>query len=309
MTKFELNILGCGSATVSTRHYPTCQVLNVRDNLLMIDCGEGAQLGMRKLRLKFSRLNHIFISHLHGDHCFGLPGLLSTLALQGVTGTVTVHMFQEGIDRFAPMMVFFMPEQPYNLVWQPIPNAGGVEVYRDNAVTVTTIKLNHRVPCVGFLVRENPKLRHISPDAVARHGVPTHFLNSLRQGADWTSPAGLVVPNAELTTAAEPSLSYAYCSDTAYTPAAIEAARGATWLYHEATYADDCAPQAHQRYHSTAREAAQTAKLAGVSQLILGHYSKRYIHDESPLLQQAQQVFPNSRLATEGMVVDLNKFA
>lgn len=304
MTRFELNILGCGSATSSLRHLPSSQVLNVRDNLMMIDCGEGAQLEMRRMGLKFMRLNHIFISHLHGDHCFGLPGLISTLALLGKTGTLTVHTFADGARLLGEVVDYFCRQMPFELKIDVI-GTGSEVIYEDDAVTVSTFPLRHRLPTVGFIVREKPKLRHICPEATARWGVPHYAMHSLREGADFVTADGLTVPNAELTTPPDPAVSYAYCSDTTPSPRVTEAVEGVDWLYHEATYGDECAKQARQRFHSTAREAGIVAREAGVRNLILGHYSKRYDSLE-PLLEQAREEFPHTILANEGLRIDLN---
>lgn len=304
MTELDLNILGCGSATSTLRHLPSCQVLNVRGHLMMIDCGEGAQLEMRRMKLKFSRLNNIFISHLHGDHCFGLPGLLSTMALQGKGGTVTVHIFKEGAEQFGRMLDFFCRERPFELKFNIIGTRKAV-IYEDEAITVSTFPLAHRVPCVGFLFSEKPKLRHINSQACQEHGVPTHFMNSLRQGLDFVTPSGVVIPNSELTTSAHPSISYAYCSDTKYSKRVINAVEGVDWMYHESTYGDENMKNAVKRFHSTARQAAMVAREAGVKRLILGHYSNRY-NDETDLLNQAQEVFPETILGNEGMTIDLN---
>lgn len=305
MTRFELTILGCGSATSTLQHLPSSQVLNVRDNLMMIDCGEGAQLELRRHRLKFARLNHIFISHLHGDHCFGLPGLISTMALLGKTGTLTVHTFADGADQFGSLLSYFCREMPFKLEFNVISMKTAV-IYEDDAITVSTFPLRHRVPAVGFIVREKPKLRHIRPDAVKQWNVPVWALNGLRQGTDFVTPEGLTIPNAELTTDADPQISYAYCSDTMPSKRAVSAIEGVDWLYHEATYGDECTKIARQRFHSTARQAAIAAREAGVKHLILGHYSKRYT-DLSPLLAQAQEEFPATILGNEGLIVDLNK--
>lgn len=304
MTRFELNILGCGSATSSLRHQPSCQVLNIRDNLFMIDCGEGAQLEMRRMKLKFSRLGHIFISHLHGDHCFGLPGLLSTLALLGNTGSVTVHIFEDGARMLQQAMDYFCRERPYELRFDIITTRSAV-IYEDDAITVSTFPLRHRVPAVGFVFAEKPKLRHINGEAAKAHDVPLYALNSLRQGQDYVTPEGIIVPNADLTTDPDPSISYAYCSDTTPSARVRKAIAGVDWLYHESTYGDECAVKARKRFHSTAREAAEAAREAGAKRLILGHYSKRYL-DETPLLEQAREVFPDTVLGNEGMTIDLN---
>lgn len=305
MTAFDLNILGCGSATSTLRHLPSCQILNVRGHLMMIDCGEGAQLEMRRMHLKFSRLNHIFISHLHGDHCFGLLGLISTMALQGKGGTLTVHIFKEGAELFGRMLDFFCRERPFELKFNIIDTHKAV-IYEDDAITVTSFPVNHRVPCVGFLFREKPKQRHINADACKFHKVPQHAMNSLRLGKDYVTPQGIIIPNHELTTDADASISYAYCSDTKYSKRVINAVQGVDWIYHEATYGDENLKNAVKRYHSTARNAALVAREAGVRRLILGHYSNRYM-DETVLLRQAQEEFPATMLAMEGMTIDLNK--
>ena len=305
MTRLELNILGCGSATMTPRHQPSCQVLNVRDNLMMIDCGEGAQLAVRRMKLKLMRLNHIFISHLHGDHCFGLPGLVSTMALLNRTGSLTIHTFKDGAELFGQMLDYFCRERPFEVRFNIIDTHKRV-IWEDDALTVTTFPLVHRVPAVGFLFREKPKLRHIIGEEAKRLGVPHYAMNALRQGEDWITPEGVVISNDQLTTPAEPAISYAYCSDTKFSKRVIKSVEGVDWLYHEATYDESLRVKAHKRYHSTALEAATVAQAAGVGQLILGHFSKRYL-DETPLLLEAQSVFPATRLANEGLVIDLNQ--
>lgn len=303
MARFRINILGCGSATPSLRHLPSCQVIDFRDNLMMIDCGEGAQLSMRKMKLKFSRLNHIFISHLHGDHVLGLPGLLSTLSLHGKTGTVTIHTFKEGIELLKPLVDFLCHDPSYELVWNEISPAGGT-ILETSALTVSTFPLYHRVPAVGFLLRETPKPRHIKGDMVEFHQVPVSRIADIKAGADFVKPDGTVILNEMLTSPPDPSVSYAYCSDTTYNPLIAEAVRGVDLLYHEATYIDADSHKAHERGHATASEAARTALEAGARQLLLGHYSKSYT-DESAHLAQAKAIFPNTLAADEGMTIDL----
>ncbi|MDE5608314.1 MAG: ribonuclease Z [Muribaculaceae bacterium] len=303
MARFRINILGCGSATPSLRHLPSCQVVDFRDNLMMIDCGEGAQLSMRKMKLKFSRLNHIFISHLHGDHVLGLPGLLSTMSLHGKTGTVTIHTFREGIELLKPLVDFLCHEPSYELVWHEISPSGGT-VLETPSLTVAAFPLYHRVPAVGFLMRETEKPRHIKGDMVEFHQVPVSRMAAIKAGADFVKPDGTVIPNAMLTSDADPCVSYAYCSDTTYNPKIAAAVRGVDLLYHEATYIDADAHKAHERGHATASEAARTALEAGARQLLLGHYSKSY-EDESRHLAEARAIFPNTLAANEGMTIDL----
>ncbi len=302
MARFQLNILGCGSATPA-RHLPTSQVIDYRDRLFMIDCGEGAQLAMRRMRLKFSRINHVFLSHLHGDHCFGLPGLLSTLSLHQKQGTVMVHTFKEGVEIFGKIIDFFCRDTSFEIKFNVIEEKSAV-IYENDAMTVETFPLYHRVPCVGFIFREKPKLRHLRGDMVEFYNVPVKELYNIKNGADFVTHDGIVIANERLTTPADQAMSYAYCSDTIYDERVIEAVKGVDVIYHEATYTDDYAATARERGHSTASEAAHVAKLAGASRLILGHYSKRYL-DETAHLEEARAIFPNVIAADEGMRIDI----
>ncbi|MDE6266960.1 MAG: ribonuclease Z [Muribaculaceae bacterium] len=307
MEKFSLNILGCGSATPTARHLPACQVINFRDTLMMIDCGEGAQLSVRKMGLKFSRISHIFISHLHGDHCLGLPGLLSTMALHGVGGTVRVYMHREGIPVFTQLMDFICAERPYTLEFVEIPPQGGV-LLETHALTVEAFPLYHRIPASGFIFREKPKGRHIKGDMVKFYNVPVRDIPSLREGADLVLDDGRVIENSRLTTPADPSGSYAYCSDTVFNPRVAEAVRGVDVIYHESTYKQSEAQLAKERFHSTAAQAAEIARMADARLLILGHYSKRYESGEE-MLDEAVPIFPDTIAANEGMVININEYA
>ncbi|OKY98579.1 MAG: ribonuclease Z [Bacteroidales bacterium 43_36] len=304
MADFKVNILGCGSATPSLRHMPSCQVVDHRDRLMMVDCGEGAQLAMRRMRLKYSRLNNIFISHLHGDHCLGLPGLLSTMALHDIEGTVTVHTFAEGAELFERIINFFCRERSYDLRFNIIKPEHAV-IYEDKSLSVETFPLYHRVPCVGYIFREKPKLRHINREMVDFYKVPVAMMHSIKEGADFVLPDGTVVANERLTTPAEPAYSYAYCSDTVYNPLVAEAVKGVDVVYHEATYTDDDAEKARQRGHSTAGEAAKIALEAGAKKLIIGHYSKSYA-DESGHIADACRIFPDTIAANEGLTIDIS---
>lgn len=304
MSDFTLNILGCGSATPSLRHLPACQVIDYRGNLMMVDCGEGAQLSMRRMGLKFSRLGHIFISHLHGDHCLGLPGLLSTLSLQQKGGAVTVHTFAEGAELFSRMMDFFCRDRTFNLRFNILDPKKRQTALETNSLTVESFPLRHRVPCVGFLFREKPKPRHLRGDMAKFYNIPVSQLQAIKEGADFVTPDGRVVPNAHLTTAADPSVSYAYCSDTVFNPSLADVVRGVDLLYHEATYADDFAQKARERFHSTASEAARIASSAEVRRLLLGHFSKAY-NNESRHLAEARAIFPATDAANEGLRLSL----
>lgn len=271
----------------------------------MVDCGEGAQLSMRRERLRFSRLSHIFLSHLHGDHCLGLPGLLSTLALTGKDGgVITIHTFPDGIEILRRIMDFFCRETPFELRYEPIAPGADDVIWESDALLVRCFPLDHRVPASGFIFREKPKLRHIIPDAVAFHQVPVRELKAIKEGADFLKPDGTVVPNDWLTRPADPSLSYAYCSDTCYCERVARAVEGVDVLYHEATYLESEREKAHARFHSTAAEAARIAQLAGVGRLVLGHFSKSYPNEDGHLAE-ARAIFPNTIVAYEGLRLDL----
>lgn len=237
MEKFELHILGCGSALPTTRHFATAQVVNLRDKLFMIDCGEGAQMQLRKSRLKFSRLNHIFISHLHGDHCFGLLGLISTFGLLGRTAELHIHS-PKGLEAlFAPLLSFFCNGLGYKVIFHEFETKSPGVIYEDRSLTVTTIPLKHRIPCCGFLFAEKARPNHIIRDMVDFYRVPVYELNRIKNGEDYVTPEGEVIANARLTRPAEPPRKYAYCSDTIFRPAIAEQIKGVDLLFHEATFA------------------------------------------------------------------------
>ena len=304
MEKFELHILGCGSALPTTRHFPTSQIVNVRDKLFMIDCGEGAQLQFRKSRLKFSRLNHIFISHLHGDHCFGLLGLISTLNLLGRTAELHIHSPKGLEDLMIPVLDFFNRQMTYKVLFHEFGTKEAAVVYEDRSLTVTTIPLRHRMPCCGFLFAEKPGPNHILRDMIDFYQVPVYELNRIKNGADYVTPEGEGIPNARLTRPSAAPRRYAYCSDTIYLPSVTEQIKGVDLLFHEATFAEDAAPRAKETFHTTASQAARIARDAEVKKLLIGHFSARY-DDEQVLLDEARAVFPNTQLAKETLCISV----
>lgn len=305
MGYFNVTILGCGSATPTLRHSPSAQAVRYRNRLMLVDCGEGTQLQLRRYGLSFAKISDIFVSHLHGDHFLGLPGLLSTMALHGVEGAVTVHTFAEGADILRRLMAMFCHETTFSLRYNIITPGQESVLFEDNNLRVTSFPLHHRVPCVGFRFDEKPKRRHIDGPAAKFYDVPHYMMDAIKDGADFTRPDGTIVPNNRLTTPADPSMSYAYCSDTAFDTRVADAVRGVDVLYHEATYGDDRAHNAAPRGHSTAREAGRIAALAGARELILGHYSKT-VADESVLAAQAAEEFAGKVIAAnEGLVINL----
>ena len=304
MEKFEVNILGCGSALPTTRHYSSSQVVNIREKLFMIDCGEGAQLQLRRSKLKFTRLNHIFISHLHGDHCFGLMGLISTFGLLGRTATLHIYAHEDLEKLLASQLEYFCKGMTYEVAFHSIhPNKAEV-IYDDRSVSVTTIPLKHRIPTCGFLFQEKQTPKHIIRDMVDFYRVPVFELNRIKNGEDYVTPDGTVVPNHRLTTPSDPPRSYAYCSDTAYLKSIVPQIKGVDLLFHEGTFAQCDAARAKETYHTTAAQAAEIALEAEAKQLVIGHFSARY-EDESILLKEAQAIFPSTLLAKENLRITL----
>ena len=304
MSTFSVNTLGCGSARPSLRHQPSCTVVEHRGSLYMIDCGEGAQLAFMRQRLSFSKLRHIFITHMHGDHVLGLPGLVSTLALSGNGGELTVHTFEDGAKQLKQIIDYFCRDTPFNLNFNIIKPEDKV-IFETKALTVRTISLDHRVPTVGYVFEEKPKERHINPEMTAFHQVPVAMMKRIKAGEDFIRPDGKIIANKLLTTDADPSLSYAHISDTAYNPDLASKIGPVDLLFHETTYLEDLASDAKERGHSTAKQAAMVARDAKVKRLLTGHYSSRY-NDDTPFLNEAREIFPDVILNKEGLKINLD---
>lgn len=271
----------------------------------MIDCGEGTQLQMQRARLSFTRLNHIFLSHLHGDHTFGLMGLLSTLALSGRTAPMHIYAHAELERLLKPWLDFFCAGSLFEVVFHALPGgAKSEQIYEDRSLEVWTVPLRHRLPCCGFIFREKPLLPHIRRDMIDFLKIPYYQINAIKQGAGWTTEDGTFYPHERLVTPAAPPRTYIYCTDTCFLPQNAPLFQGADLLYHEATFGEEYAARAVDTFHCTARQAAEMAQLAGAKRLMIGHFSSRYV-DEIPLLAEAQQVFPATFLAAEGLKVGL----
>ena len=302
MAEFNINILGCGSALPTTRHLATSQIVDLRDKLFMIDCGEGTQVQMRRMRVRFGRLAHIFISHLHGDHCFGLPGLISTLGMLGRTGELVVHGPKEVETYLRPVMDLFCRGMEFEVRFNPVDTRSHSLVMEDRSLSVYSIPLKHRIPTCGYLFAEKPKEAHIIREMTDFYQVPVRCMKDIKQGQDYVTPEGEVVPNSRLTRPAAPPKRYAFCSDTAYNRSIIPIIEGADLLYHEATFAECDLARAKETFHSTARQAAEIARDAHVKRLVIGHYSARY-EDLSELHREAEAVFPGTILGNEGTVI------
>lgn len=300
--KFEVHVLGCGSALPTLRHNPSSLVVNLREKLFMVDCGEGTQLQMRRSRLRFGRMNAIFVTHLHGDHCFGLMGVISTFSLQGRTAPLHIFGPADLETYLRPQLNFYARGIGFEVQVHTVDTRRSEVVYEDHSVRVTTVPLYHRLPCCGYRFDEQPLLPHIRRDMIDFYHIPYYAINSIKQGADWETADGEVVENKRLVLPAERARSFAYCSDTVYDKRVADAVSGVDLLYHEATFAESDAARAKEVMHSTARQAARVAEQAGARRLLIGHFSARY-EDEKQLLHEASEVFPQTILAHEGLCV------
>ena len=304
MEPFKVHILGCGSALPTLQHNASSQIVELREKLFMIDCGEGTQIQLRRSRIHFSKIIAVFISHLHGDHCFGLPGMISTFGMTGRTAPLHIYApaaFEPILDQ---TLSFFCQGLEFKVVFHAVDTTQNKVVYEDRSLTVETIPLQHRIDCCGYLFREKPILPHIRRDMIDFYKIPISQINNIKAGADWVTVEGEVIANSRLTTPAEPARSYAYCSDTRYIKTLHELVKGVSTLYHESTYSAEDAERARLYWHSTSQDAAKVARDASVGKLLLGHFSARY-NNESQLLDEAKEIFPNSYLTCEGATFDI----
>ncbi len=299
----KLTVLGCNSATPHADKAPTAQLLSTTKHHFLIDCGEGTQVLLRKAKIKFAHIKHIFISHLHGDHFYGLPGLISTFRLLG--REAPLHIYGPVGIREAVTLLLKLSNSwtNYPLHFHELSEKEPVCLFSDGEMEVHTIPLKHRVYTNGFLFRETPKDRKINPEAVKKLRVDQSQMRNLKQGKDVVNIDGESISNAQLTHDPKPSKAYAFCSDTAYHPEITRQIQGVDVLYHEATFLDDNLELAKKTDHSTAKQAAQIAKDANVICLILGHYSSRY-KDLTLFQTEAAEIFPNVELAYDGYTLE-----
>lgn len=304
MEPFKVHILGCGSALPTLQHNASSQIVELREKLFMIDCGEGTQIQLRRSRIHFSKIIAVFISHLHGDHCFGLPGMISTFGMTGRTAPLHIYAPAAFEPILEQTLSFFCQGLEFKVVFHAVDTTQNKVVYEDRGLTVETIPLQHRIDCCGYLFREKPILPHIRRDMIDFYKIPISQINNIKAGADWVTAEGEVIANSRLTTPAEPARSYAYCSDTRYIKTLHELVKGVSMLYHESTYSAEDAERARLYWHSTSQDAAKVARDASVGKLLLGHFSARY-NNESQLLEEAKEIFPNSYLTREGATFDI----
>lgn len=295
----KLTILGCYSATPRTDTNPTSQVLEIKNNMFLIDCGEGTQVELRRNRVKFSRIKHIFISHLHGDHCFGLVGLISTFRL--LTREADLHIYApKGLKEVITLqMKLSQSWTNYKLIFHELTSSSSELIYEDDKVEVHTIPLDHRIYTNGFLFKEKLGERKLDMNAVLNADIDVAYYRKLKQGADVPDNKGGIVKNEMVTLDPKPPKSYAFCSDTAYSESIIPIIKDVDILYHESTFVEKNEALAAPTKHSTAKQAATIAKKANVGQLILGHYSTRY-DDLSVFKTEAETIFKSVELAKDG---------
>ena len=302
MEKFEVTVLGCGSALPTVKHNGSGMVVNIREKYFLVDCAEGTQVELRRNHIHLNRLFNVFITHLHGDHCFGLMGLISTLGLLGRTAPLHVYGPQDIETLFRPLIDYHCNGMTYEVVFHPIDTHQNVCIYEDKSLQVFSIPLKHRIRCCGYYFKEKELSRHILKEAIEKYDIPISQINNVKAGLDYVMPNGQIIKNEVLTTPPSPARSFAYCSDTVFRPEIAEMMKGVDLLYHEATFAESEKLLCSKVYHSTAKQAAEIARLAGAKQLMLGHYSSRY-NDETILQKEAAEVFENTILAKEGLVV------
>ena len=301
---FSITPLGSGSSMPTADRNLSGHFINVSERFFLIDCGEGTQYQLIKFKLKFLRINNIFISHLHGDHFFGLLGLLSSMHLLGRNRELNIYGPPD-LDKLLTIQSQYTQEAfSYDIIFHKLGFAGNELVYEDKTVTVTTIKLKHRIPCNGFLFREKERPRKLLAEAIVKYDIPEFERNNIKAGKDLTLSSGEVISNELMTADPVGVRSYAYCSDTAYSEGIIEQIEGVDILYHEATFTEAHADRAKETYHSTAGQAALIAAKANVKKLLLGHFSARY-KDLAPLLDEAKAIHNNTERVVEGKAYDI----
>lgn len=298
--KFELTVLGSGASVPTPNRNSAAQVLNVLERYFLIDCAEATQHQLRRFHVPYNKISHIFISHLHGDHFFGLTGLLSTLSLQGRRGEMHIYADPRLQELIECQMKILHGRLAFPLSFHALSRKEEV-VYEDKVVSVTAFPLKHHyeAPVCGFLFREKERERTVLKDRAADWKVPVAFMQYLKQGADFITPEGEIVANGLLTAAPPPARSFAYMTDTLFRERFADYVRGVDLLYHEATYMNADAALAKESRHSTAGQAARMAELAGAGRLLLGHFSARYTELEG-LLAEAREVFPDTFLCADG---------
>lgn len=296
---FEVTILGSGAAIPTQRRNPTSQYIVCNDRHILIDCGEGTQMQIRKYGVKFQRINHILISHLHGDHFFGLVGLISTMHLMGRDKGLSIYGPEELEQILRLQLEVGAAKLDFEINFVKLNGKDSGVIFEDKLIEISYFPLKHRIPTNGFVIREKVKERRLNPLKIEGSGLQFEHMHRLKKGEDILLENGKTLKNTKYTLDPHPSFSYAYCSDTAYAEKIVSYIQGVSLLYHEATFIEKDIERARATFHSTARQAAEIAKKAGVGKLIVGHLSARY-ESTSDHLHEAMQVFENSEVVEDG---------
>ena len=298
---FTFTILGSSSALPTSKRFTSAFVLNIHERFFLIDCGEGTQMQLRKYKIKLGRINHIFISHIHGDHVFGLFGLISSFNLLGRKNDLHIfgppdleHIIHSYLKDFYINLFF-------EIIFHSVNCTRSVRIYEDDKILVNSIPLKHRIPTCGFLFREQPIWPNLRKDMIEKYNIPISKRQGIKRGDSFITETGDIVPNSELVISAPEPKTFAYCSDTSYNEGILTQIRNVDLLYHEATFGGELRKLAKETMHSTASEAARLASKASVKKLVIGHFSARY-KDLTPLLAEAQKVFNNTFIAEDGKV-------
>jgi len=300
--KFEVTILGSSSATPVFNRNPSAQLLNCNEKFYLIDCGEGTQQQLTKYNLKAARIDHIFISHLHGDHYFGLIGLLSSLHLNGRTKSMQIFGPKPLLEILEIQFRYSDTILRYPLEFFPIEADVSKQIFENQDLIVETIVLNHRIPTTGFIFKQKPRQRKLIKEKTDE--IPMAYYTALKKGVDVELPDGQILKSEDYTTPADPPRTYAYCSDTRYDERYFSSIKGCDTLYHEATFMHELLDRANETHHTTALQAGEVAKINGVEKLLIGHFSSRY-KTLQMLLEETQSVFENTELAIEGRTFQL----
>lgn len=301
--KFEVTILGSSSATPIFNRHPTSQLVNVHDTFVLIDCGESTQMQLLRYGIKPGKIQHILISHLHGDHYLGLIGLLSSMNLNGRKEAVFLYG-PKGLDQLLELHFSLSCTQiKYPLLFKETKLEKEV-IIDMGSFYVETIPISHSIPCTGFKISEKPRSLKLKKQIVQDLNIPIELLAGIKEGNDYINPAGEIYKNTDLTEIPSLPRSYAFYSDTKYLPESIDYIKGISTLYHESTFTNEMSERAALTYHSTAEQAALMAMAAGAEKLLIGHFSARY-RDLNPILEEALAVFPNTQLAIEGLTFQI----
>jgi len=303
--KFELTILGSNSALPKVNRFSTAQILNISEQLFLIDCGEGTQIQLRRFKIKFSKINHIFISHLHGDHIYGLPGLISTFSLLGRKKNLHIYCNSSFEKILSTLLNSLEGHLNYKIIYHYTDTKDKKIIFENKIVTVEAFPLKHKLPTTGFLFKEKQQLPTLRKDKLEFYNVPIALRKGIKKGNNYTTDSGKIIMNSELTKDIIATKSYAFCSDTQYNIKTADYVKNVDLLYHEATFLEDMKSRAKETMHSTAKDAAKVAKEANAKTLLIGHYSSRY-NKTNKHIDEAKEVFENVFAVEDGLKFVIN---